>query len=537
MPFRAPAKVAAPAPPIRNRLPFRAPARVSAAGRAPVGDRLIAGSRIVRSGGAKATPAGIVPASRCAAPVHLAARRAARCTCVVTRCRGIPEAPPSAGIPAAVRFSARHRFPAPTDPVAGGRRSDGARSAIARPPPSVGVAIATPDRIATSLGGLFGAGSAPLHYVATTAGCAASAFGRRAVCDLTAKRPARNFAHRRPLVFERNPVDPRGLAPAIEPVVAARRSHLTAGRPVAPAGAFPVGSGRQLAPHKRSVVQFFSVVTDLVYRSPSEVAPVDYRHAVVEARVPIDIGHVNIGDVDVITKIPISVATIVAAPIPTVIGLKRRQRHPAPVPKSNADSAAETASSAPAEEADQRRAPIVAGIRTTRPPAPTNAYLVVPTTIVIGRPAPLVVAHPRPAVVVDPTPATVAVGRPADAGRRCPNPAILRRVDPPAVAVHVLCAVDVPTHILIAFAPFQVSIAALVPTVEIVHRNCLGRTELGIGGGTASKQRLAGFQPLCALRRKDFGFAVPHRHLGRAIPEHRHAVNPFLHGTYRDVRR
>ena len=340
------------------------------------------------------------------------------------------------------------------------------------------------------------------------------------------------------MAFKRYPINPPRLRPAEEPVIAPRSAHRRAYRPVTPPQTLPPRRRRQLAPHKRGVVQLIPVKADRVHPPTPEILPVNHRHPVIKPRIPVDIRDVDVRDVHTVVDITrVAEAAVIPPPVPRVVPFKRRQRHPTPVAEPHPDPHVETAPAAPPEKAHQRRTPEMPRTLPSRPPAPAQPDPVKPPPVVIRRPAPRIVAHPRPPIIVNPTPPPVAIRRPAPARRRHPHLPILRRVHPPPVPVQILDPIDIPAHIPVALTPLQVPVPALAPTVKIVERHRPIGPELRRPGLPTCHQRPPAPQPLAPLRRKDLRLPAAHRHLGRPVAPHRYPVAAPPHRPHRNVRR
>src|SRR5262249_44460185 len=147
-----------------------------------------------------------------------------------------------------------------------------------------------------------------------------------------------------------------------------------------------------------------------------------------------------------------------ARSIPGTIDFARCQRHPADIVP-------------PSEKHHERRTPVIADARLAGIPDPTETRSVIPPAIVIRSPAPGIAAHPGPAIEIHPDPPANAIGRPPDANRRHPYPAVRRIVDPSAMTVQILGAMDMTVHVFVTVAAIVIPIARVVPAIPVVARN------------------------------------------------------------------
>ena len=202
---------------------------------------------------------------------------------------------------------------------------------------------------------------------------------------------------------------------------------------------------RQLPPHQSRVTEVgfaHTVVT------PTAIAAKLTRRYTARATLHPRIA-VVVDDVVVIhhPDIVVDIRAIVAIEAPTIPGieaLKGSQRHPAPVPKADANVDA-----AKAKPSHHRRTPPSAVVPRPRVPAPIAA-LVEPTAVMEGCPAELVVAHPTPAVVIEPDPTALAIRGPAGGHARLPNTAIGGRVHPRPVVIELLGTDNIVGQVLAA---------------------------------------------------------------------------------------
>src|SRR5258708_37546378 len=102
----------------------------------------------------------------------------------------------------------------------------------------------------------------------------------------------------------------------------------------------------------------------------------------------------------------------------------------------------------PAETKDpnQRRTPVARPAIRPGPPSPTESGMI-PTPVVIRRPAPWIVAGPGPSIVVRPAPASRLIRRPIGLDLWNPDAAIRPVVDPAAILIQVLRAIDIGVHV------------------------------------------------------------------------------------------
>ena len=180
----------------------------------------------------------------------------------------------------------------------------------------------------------------------------------------------------------------------------------------------------------------------------AEIVAVDDRYAVVHARITVDVRDVDVVD-DGGVVVAATVAVVPAPAPPAVHWLERRQRHPADSTPTESGSGIEPAPAIPTHPTDHRGAPVVpCAVPGAWVPAPASA-VVEPAPVVVRRPTPGIVTDPSPAVVIGPSPAAVAVRRPIRRNVWPPHVAVRRRVDPIALSVQILSAIDVPAHVLV----------------------------------------------------------------------------------------
>src|SRR5579862_6765014 len=153
----------------------------------------------------------------------------------------------------------------------------------------------------------------------------------------------------------------------------------------------------------------------------------------------------------------------------------------------------------------------------------------------IGSPAPWIVTDPGPAVVIDPNPSSRLIWGPIRTNRGSPNVAVLRVVRPAAVAVQILCAVDVRANVLSGRGPQQVLVATRVPAIPFILRISSDHLIFGIGDGAADDHGFAGSNLFGTARSVDVGVAFTNRNLARSIGLNGDAVNSLPRGPHRDI--
>src|SRR5579871_4491351 len=258
--------------------------------------------------------------------------------------------------------------------------------------------------------------------------CAAARSGSHAAArrghGLTAE-----LLHRALLLGKRNPLHRRGRRMAEEPDIlgSARRGRHGAVREAQTGGGW---SHRQLAAHQTRLANLGTgSARNIVKATLPEIDRRDRGHGVPHPRVTVYVCYIYIRN----THAAIEVRRIAETGIetmapPGIQRLKRRQRHPADIAKTEADSYAGTK----AEERHQAGRPIMppeaAGI-----PAPAVRRGIEPSAVVKRSPTPGVVTDPRPTVVVLPDPPPVLIRRPIRSDRGRPNFAIRSVVHPLAV--------------------------------------------------------------------------------------------------------
>src|ERR1035438_7407543 len=188
---------------------------------------------------------------------------------------------------------------------------------------------------------------------------------------------------------------------------------------------------------------------------------------------------------------------IVAASPPGVEDLKRRERTPAHVAEAESDT---EAAASVAEEADQRGRPVVARGHQAGVPAPSDAIME-PPAVVVGSPAPRVVADPSPTIPIFPNPAAGLVRSPVGAHGGTPHVAVFRHAGPGAGGIQILSAVHSRTYVAGTGGLRDHAVAAVAPTIPIVHSAGGHNLELGIAGGAAGHQSLPIADPLRATGR------------------------------------
>ena len=197
-------------------------------------------------------------------------------------------------------------------------------------------------------------------------------------------------------------------------------------------------------------------------------------------------------------------------PIPWVVGLPGGQGNPAVIPEPGAQADPDAAAAVIAEEGDQRRLPIVTGVEGSGVPAPTETSMAKPAPVMVGRPAPGVVTDPGPAVVVQPRPSTVPIGRPAHGNRGKPATAVAGNVDPTAMVVQVLNAVNAAVHVAVGLGFHEVPVPLDVPEVPVVPGIDLGHLEFNALISLAHDHALTGLECFPAVCRGDLGPSLPH---------------------------
>ena len=232
---------------------------------------------------------------------------------------------------------------------------------------------------------------------------------------------------------------------------------------------------------------------------------------------------VNVRDVRVVDNryVVAVVSAIVATAPPPVVRLVRCQRNPTDIAITKANST----SSAKADEAHQRRRPIVLRSVCARPPAPASA-IVKPPAVVIGSPSPGVITNPAPAIPIDPGPAPIPIRGPVSRHSRPPHIPVGGAVHPLTGRVQLLAAINALRHILLAARRLQFPIARLVPLVPAIQTHCVRNLKASLRSvpATANRERLASPQLARALRRVDIHFAFPNCNLGRTVLQHLHAI-------------
>lgn len=270
-----------------------------------------------------------------------------------------------------------------------------------------------------------------------------------------------------------------------------------------------------------------------------------HRYALGKPGVP-----VVVADIDAVIHDDRGVAAMTAAiaasmPVPGVISLARRQRHPAvaavaPVTTVAAESDAEAKARVvtETEEGHQGRPPGVMIAARARIPAPTVVRVAEPAPVVIRGPAPGLVADPGPAIVIEPRPAAMAIGSPAAAHAREPDVAVAGNVLPASVVVEVLAAGDTPAQPPIAVRVVQHFVAALIPFIPGVL----------VRGAHDAVTHPAVFVPpddhphpllefLDAIGRSDLGASLADGDRNLVLVEHINAIASILLRTHDDQRR
>src|SRR5262245_26564960 len=131
--------------------------------------------------------------------------------------------------------------------------------------------------------------------------------------------------------------------------------------------------------------------------------------------------------------------------IPRVIDLARCERHPADI-------------GSPSEKHDKRRTPVMADLRFTGIPDPSVRCSVIPPAIVVRSPAPGIAADPGPAVEIHPDPSANTIGGPIDSDIRGPYPTIRWIVDPSAITVQSVGAIDMAIDVFVAVAAIVIPV-------------------------------------------------------------------------------
>src|SRR6185369_4361978 len=215
--------------------------------------------------------------------------------------------------------------------------------------------------------------------------------------------------------------------------------------------------------------------------------------------------------------------------IPRPVSFKRSQRTPAHVSESEAN--AQSATAAPAEEADQRGSPVMPPAERTRIPCPAVAAHV-PVAVVIGSPAPGIAADPGPAIEVYVFPAAHSIGRPAGIHRGHPDVSIRRIVLPLTIGIQILGAINIRRDVASADGALQSAIAIGVPTVPVVIGNSRDDHILWIRRSAASLHGAAGGQALRTPWAENIGAAGSYSDLGGAVGENRDAITSLLRGPH-----
>ena len=239
-------------------------------------------------------------------------------------------------------------------------------------------------------------------------------------------------------------------------------------------------------------------------------------------------------------------AIAASMPVPGVISLARRQRHPAvaavapvaPIAAAESNAEAKARVVTETEEGHQGRPPDVMMAARARIPAPTVVRVAEPAPVVIRGPAPGLVADPGPAIVIEPRPAAMAIGRPAAAHAREPDVAVAGNVLPASVVVEVLAAGDAPAQPPIAVGVVQHFVAALIPFIPGVL----------VRGAHDAVTHPAVFVPpddhphpllefLDAIGRSDLGASLADDDRNLVLVEHINAIASILLRTHDDQRR
>src|SRR6185436_2180833 len=139
-----------------------------------------------------------------------------------------------------------------------------------------------------------------------------------------------------------------------------------------------------------------------------------------------------------------------------------------------------------------------------------------PAAVMERRPAPGIVADPSPAVVVFPSPPAITIRRPVRANIRGPDVSILRLVNPAAVVIQILGAIDIGTYILITTGTSELAVATLNPTVELIKLNRTGHLKLAIRRASSHDNGATWRQILNTARAIDLSLTGAHGDLGLA---------------------
>ena len=257
-------------------------------------------------------------------------------------------------------------------------------------------------------------------------------------------------------------------------------------------------------------------------------ALVVHERGAVEERVAVNVRGAH-GDVDR--------PVVEAAAPPGMERLERREWNPADVAETDADSAA----SAEADESDQRGLPQGDGGARPGIPSPAVGRAVKPATVVIWGPAPRLGSDPRPTVGTFKHPAAVAVRRPVGADvRRHPHLAVRVVGDPAPAGVEIGDALHAGAHVRArggSEAAHLLTVAVTIEVVEIVDRDGFDGLHGRAGSRSLREQGAALGDDLITLRHHHFGPARPHGEQRVPIGVHRDPITPGVERVNRDGRR
>ena len=347
-----------------------------------------------------------------------------------------------------------------------------------------------------------------------------------------ARRLAKALRHDTLLLIERRSLYLRLLIAAEEPVVPCLRERAGVNLTIGESQARSVWCNRSHSAHQPSVADLLTVEASKPAMLPAEITRIHASDSIHNPGIAVDIRDIHVvDDGRVVETAAVAPAAESPAP-PRMERLKRSERHPADIAKSEAEATAST----PTEEADQRWRPVAACVSRSGIPAPTRGSIE-PAPVVIRGPAPGIVTDPGPAVKVLPDPAALAIRSPARRYRGRPHIAVRRIVHPAPVSVQIFRAIHIAADMLLRPCLRDVPVALLVPLIPTVNWNRLRHLKFRIGRIPSSQHGLALAQALGSTLRSDLGFTGSHRDLRGAVFSDRDPVGSLLGGTDGNARR